>query len=620
MTKDEILNVAHAPWQDEGKTNMFSSFAATRRYLKLFGSLEGKRAALAFNLMCLTSLLNGFGILMLLPLFQVIGVDGEPHGISGYVARLFELVGIDRSLGNVLVAFVILVAAHALLARWLILLNTDIQFSFTRSLQNRLYTAMMHADWLFFVRTRSSDFTHALTSNISQVASGTTFFLRLPSAMVITGIHVILSVAISPLMSTITLACAVVFWCLLSRQNRLAHQTGQELIRLNQGFYADISDHLAGMKEAKSLGSEDRHIDMFASATAAIKSTFLRYFRARENTSLCYTIGSAVLLAVLLYFAVKVLQMPLVELMVLVFIFSRLMPRLREIHTGYQQVLHMLPAFDSVMDLQSRCELSREDQPATPHPVQLQREISLSNVGFRYDRDGPTWALRGVSLTIPTGSATAIVGRSGAGKSTLADVLMGLLVPEEGYFQVDDVRLDRERLFAWRQCIGYVPQETFLLHHSIRENLLWAKPTATDEELRQALKLAAADEFVRGLPQGLETIVGDRGVRLSGGERQRIALARALLRRPSVLILDEATSALDAENQRRIQEAVRKLHGELTIVIIAHRLSTVRIADQIVVLENGRVAESGTYVELASRREGHFRILIEADQETALTE
>jgi ATP-binding cassette subfamily C protein len=157
-----------------------------------------------------------------------------------------------------------------------------------------------------------------------------------------------------------------------------------------------------------------------------------------------------------------------------------------------------------------------------------------------------------------------------------------------------------------------VPQETFLFHDTVRANLLWTRPQASDEELWQILRLAAADQFVAELPDSLDTVVGDRGVRLSGGERQRLALARALLRHPSLLLLDEATSALDNENERRIQQALDELHGELSIVVIAHRLSTIRHADQIVVIDNGRVVESGSWDELVARQDGRLRALLKA--------
>ena len=160
--------------------------------------------------------------------------------------------------------------------------------------------------------------------------------------------------------------------------------------------------------------------------------------------------------------------------------------------------------------------------------------------------------------------------------------------------------------------MGYVPQEPFLFHDSLKANLLWAKPDATEAEIREALRLSAAEEFVSSFPKGLETVLGDRGVLVSGGERQRLALARALLRKPSLLILDEATSSLDSENERRIQNAIEELHGKMTILIISHRLSTIRGADMIYVVEEGRLVESGTWGSMVGREGSRFRALCQA--------
>jgi ATP-binding cassette, subfamily C, bacterial len=178
---------------------------------------------------------------------------------------------------------------------------------------------------------------------------------------------------------------------------------------------------------------------------------------------------------------------------------------------------------------------------------------------------------------------------------------------------VDGVPLDPGSMSRWREQIGYVPQETFLFHDTIRANLLWARPTATEGELREALRLASADAFVRRLPNGMETVIGDRGILLAGGERQRLALARALLRSPDLLILDEATSSLDSENERQIQHAIERLHGRTTMLVITHRLATIREADLIHVMENGRLVESGSWWDLV-RGGGRFEDLCRAQR------
>ena len=234
--------------------------------------------------------------------------------------------------------------------------------------------------------------------------------------------------------------------------------------------------------------------------------------------------------------------------------------------------------------------------------------IQFRAVTKKYKNDN--YALKNINLTIPFQSTTAIVGRSGAGKSTLIDLLMGLLKPDEGKINIGGVELKEDNKYLFRQNISYVPQDPFLFNGSIRDNFMLICPNAKEEELWEALEFASATEFVRKLPDGLDTLIGDRGTRLSGGERQRLVLARAILRKPSVLILDEATSALDRENEAKIQEALDCLKGKMTILIIAHRLSTIRNADQVLVLDEGQIVQSGRYKQLAQEQKGVFSQLL----------
>jgi ATP-binding cassette subfamily C protein len=233
--------------------------------------------------------------------------------------------------------------------------------------------------------------------------------------------------------------------------------------------------------------------------------------------------------------------------------------------------------------------------------------VRLAAVHFAYD-GGPE-VLAGVEIEIPAGQITALVGPSGAGKTTVADVVAGLLHPTAGRLEVDGAPLDDAAWNGWRRGIGYVTQDTVIFRDTVRANLAWVRPEATEGEMWEALRMAAADGFVARLPRGLDTELAERGGGLSGGERQRLALARALLRGPELLILDEATSSLDAESEARVLEAVQGLRGRVTVLVATHRLSTLRIADRIYLMEGGRVAESGTWESL--RREGaRFRRLL----------
>jgi ATP-binding cassette, subfamily C, bacterial len=590
------------------------SSAAVLQYLKLLFEEQGRRLVVSFSLGLLVSLTSGVGLIMLIPMLELLGVSSEASRFPQLLETVFAQFGAKPSLSGVLSLFVALVVCQALLQQRHKILNARLELSFGESLQNRLFNAVVRSDWLFFVQRRNSDFSHAITKNIERVTQGTFYFLRLTASILIAAAHMMLTIAISPLLAAITLPCFVVMAVLLGRQNRAALRSGDQLLKHGEEYYADVADQLSGMKESKILGSEERGVESFQKATAAMRSAYMRYMRAESETTMFYAIGAATLLAVLLYSSVSILTVPLAELLTLVFIFSRLTPRIREIHASYQGFLHMLPSLQATLMLQQECDAARERlDPTCEEHLTIQRELSLRNVGFRYAADQETWAVHEANVSIPARCTTAIVGPSGSGKSTLADLLLGLLSPEEGEILLDDQPLDTGQLSAWRRSVGYVPQSTFLLHDTIRANLLWGSPDALESDMQEAIKSAAADDFIETSQDGLDTIVGDRGERLSGGQRQRIALARALLRKPSVLVLDEATSSIDPENQRRIQEAIQHLHGELTIILIAHHMATVRNADQILVMDQGRIVEQGTHDELIGRKNGKFRALADAE-------
>lgn len=616
------------------------SASILRRYLTLFFQQEGRRAALAFVGMSFSGLLSGVSILAILPLLHLLGVDGSRGGVGDYGTRatsesfsgihaLMTETPLADSLGLMLTAFVAFCTVQALLLRSINLLNADVERSFTRTLEKRLYAAIMQCDWMFFLRNRNSDLTFALTQNVQRVSSGTISFLRLISSAMIAIVHVSLCLVISPLISVGLLSCFGGFTLAVQRYNRGIKHRGTEMVGLKKKMYGTVTDYLAGMKEARSACSEQQQIESFSETSDAVRTSYLKFLRIQENTSLASKLGSVVMISLVLYLSIEVVQVPMVEMLLLVAIAGRLLPRLRNMQTSWQQIAHMLPAFASLTDLLHRCEEARESQEnGTPQTRELHREIRFENVGFDYQADEHDTsdisdsdnqdtdrhnALANVDFRIAAGSTVAFVGASGAGKTTLVDMLMGLLRPTTGQILVDDAPLSRDEIRAWRSNIGYVPQETFLLHDTLRANLQWCNPDATEDELWAALRLASAEGFVSNLSDGLETVVGDRGVRLSGGERQRIALARALVRRPKLLILDEATSSLDGENQRRIQAAIQQLHGEMTIVIVAHRLSAVRHADQIVVMQNGQIVESGSYEELIAQGRGQFADLVQAE-------
>ena len=252
--------------------------------------------------------------------------------------------------------------------------------------------------------------------------------------------------------------------------------------------------------------------------------------------------------------------------------------------------------------------LDVHEKPDARPLATLRGEVEFDNVTFQYGERNPI--LRNVSVHVPAGGSLAIVGRSGSGKSTLANLLPRFYDPTQGALRVDGYNLRDVRLQDLRSRIGMVMQETFLFNMTVADNLRFGRKDASDDELEAAARMAAAHDFIVELPQGYDTLIGDRGVRLSGGQRQRIAIARALLVRPAILVLDEATSSVDTRTDRAIQRALEQLMQERTTIVIAHRLSTIRRVDQIIVLEGGRVVARGTHAELLETSDA-YRVIYE---------
>ncbi|MBA4156694.1 MAG: ABC transporter ATP-binding protein [Gemmatimonadetes bacterium] len=572
------------------------------------------KVGLSLLLLIAAGLTQGISLLMLIPLLQVVGLDVE-QGATGQIAQsvasLFAAAGVRPTLGGVLGAYVLVVGLQALLTRWQVVANLALQQEFVLYLRQRLYRALARSQWLFFARHRASDFAHALTDELDRVDEATSSLLSLAHQVVVVSVYLLLALHLSLPLTALTFACGAALLLLLRRRNLQAHAAGEEITHATRDLFAAVSEHLGGMKTTRSHGAEERNIALFTGLSQRVTRAHVAATRTYADTSAWFKVGSVSILSLILYVAVERAVLSVAGILLLLFLFARLVPKFSAIQEYYQYLMTSLPAFATVWRTVERCEAAAEAPSEGAVPVTMRTGVRLESVSFSYGDARPTVA--GIDLFVPAQSTIALVGPSGAGKSTLADLLMGLIVPDRGQLVVDGVPLTPGRLRAWRERIAYVPQETFLFHDTIRANLLWAEPAAAEAEMLEALRLAAAADFVLALPAGLDTVIGDRGVRLSGGERQRIALARALLRRPTLLILDEATSALDSENERRVQQAIERLHGRMTILVITHRLSTIRGADIIYVLDHGFIVEHGSWNELTARSR-RFAALCTAQQ------
>ncbi len=575
----------------------------------------GWRIATSAAMLLVVALLEAAGLLLLMPLVELLGLGQvrAAAGLANVWRKVFAGLGVAPGFELVLCAFVGLLVLQAVLRRVSDQHNARIEAAYIAHLRDRLYAALVNVNWLVFTRLRAADLTRALTQEVDQAGFAAQQGIALAGLCGLALVHLTVAVMLSPPLTALALGCGLMMALILRPLNRRAHEAGKTSQQCRAELNSVIAEHLAGFKVAKSHGRGGRHLELFRRATHAIAEHYVASRHIFSASRVFFELAGWVALMAFLYAAVAWARLGTAQLVLMAFVFTRLLPRIGAIQTTWQQVVHYQPAFDAVEKLRADLDAAREESAESQSALELQREVRLENVSFSYDPAADHAAVRNVSFVAPARRMTALVGPSGAGKSTLADIMLGLLTPAEGRVFLDGEPLDGARLAAWRASIGHVPQEPFLFHDTIRANLLWARPGATEAELKSVLRAAAAEEFVARLPHGLDTVVGDRGVRLSGGERQRLTLARALLCRPTLLLLDEATSSLDNDNERFVQEAIEKLQGELTIVVITHRLSTVRQADQVVVLAEGQVAEMGTPEELSRREQGVFRRLMETN-------
>ena len=335
---------------------------------------------------------------------------------------------------------------------------------------------------------------------------------------------------------------------------------------------------------------------------------FACLFGLRAVPQVIYSCAAAAMIGVIFIVCVLAFRMDTARLMVLVYVFMRLWPVFSSLYGRIQSINTSVPALEKLEEALNN--LSREENAdEAPAPMPFEKTIEFKNVSFAYQGSDET-VLKDASFTLKKGTITALVGRSGAGKTTIADLLLGFLYPTEGEILIDGKKLTRENLPSWRHALGYIPQEPLIMNASVRENLQRFHPSATDEDMIEALKKAQAWEFVKNMKDGLSTTLGDQGVRLSGGERQRIVLARVLLGHPRLIIMDEATSAMDYESETAVRQAVKALDKDITIVIIAHRLATVRTAQYALVIENGAITEDGLLSELLQKDNGYLNKLL----------
>lgn len=547
-----------------------------------------KQPTLLMALMLACGLTEGLGLLLLVPWLQWMQSGAAP-------TRWPEWLPL-HSMPIMLGGLVLLVALRGLLQFARNLFAVRLQHSVVDTLREQTFAALVNAEWGWLNAHRQSDHASLLITDIQRIGMGVHHFLGLLTSFVMLACYGVVALMLSWPIALLAVMSGGIALRLLARQRRQATALGHQLGEASRQLHATIHDNLSSFKLTKLLGSAAAQRQAMSAGMRALRSQQIAFHRSNGLAQWLLQIIATILLCTYITIGLTWLTLPIADLLVLVLVFARMTPMLSALQQQFYGSLHALPALMTTLQVLEESTVKSEPDASSVAPTAMTQGLRLENVSLRYpSRD--SGAVNAVSLTLPARSTTALVGASGAGKSTLADLVSGLLVPDQGHVLLDGVLLSGSLRMAWRKAVAYVPQEVSLRHDSIRNNLAWGLAEICDDALRDALQRAAAD-FVFQLPQGLDTVIGDHGVRLSGGERQRLGLARALLRKPALLILDESTSALDHAHEQRIRDAIQNLRGDLTLLIIGHRLTMLEHADQVAVLSEGRLIGVGPWADV----------------------
>ncbi|HMI40541.1 MAG TPA: ABC transporter ATP-binding protein [Sphingomicrobium sp.] len=538
------------------------------------------------------ALVEGIGVLLLLPLLSVvIGSGTGNRWVDGITSSIVAFAPGDSKSWQL--AFVLALFALLISFRAFIILNRDIlmerlQTGFVEALRLSIVSALANSRWDIVARLKHGRITHILGQDVDECGNAAFLILRTAVAVALLTGQWTLIFILSPKLAGLVLLLLIVAALALRPLLRRSTELGSGLAESNLGMIVETGQFLGGLKLALSQNLQHSFLKEFRRVRNEAIWRRIAFTRQRTTTQLMLTAFVALVGGLVILIGVGFLDTPPAVLFAFLFVLARLSGPVGQIQASAQQIFHSLPTYRKVKELQG--ELA-DRTPAREHieqqPIKWDR-LQLDDVSFIHaGTEGA--GVSHFSMEIAPGEMVGLSGPSGAGKTTLADLVVGLYSPQSGAILLNEKPLGGPPLGAWRASLGYVSQDPFLFHDSIRRNLLWARPEASDDDMWEALELADADRLVRQLPAGLDSVVGERGALLSGGERQRIALARALIRRPSFLLLDEASSAIDLASERRILGRLRALSPRPAILIIAHRGESLGLCDHVIELDGGKL-------------------------------
>jgi len=553
--------------------------------IKTFGLLRGHqpwKLLLIFVLTMLQGVTAGFSIVLLIPLLQLLSIGaGEPDGIALAVRNLADRAGIEITIGSILAVYMVLLTFSALIQYFKSVLDARYQQTFIYTLRRRLFRKIIMADWQLLNSRSKTNHLQVLTREVPNLANYYYFYLRLLTTVIMTGAYTVYALLISARFTLVIIGVGAVTFFALRVFLKRSFRLGQGYVDSYNRLLKYIDDFWQTVKIAKVHSSEQFYSDRFDEANVSLLNMEYMMQKNWSLPQLIQRIAGLLVLVGIVWFGYRSGSVPVASFVILVLLFSRIFPQMISMNTDVSMIVSNVASVKLVMDLDESLPEPLARVSGGQMPLPLLRAVSLHDISFSYP--GGEKIFDGFSAEIKARTITGVVGQSGRGKTTLIDLVAGLQKPAAGRIMIDGVLLDEELLPRWKAGLGYLPQDPFFIDGTLRENLVWdSGGEISDGEIMAVLEQVNAAHLVARFRKGLDAFVVNWHTSFSGGECQRLALARVLLRRPSVLLLDEATSSLDAENEATVMEVLARLKERVTVVFVTHRESVTRWFDEVI--------------------------------------
>jgi ATP-binding cassette, subfamily C, bacterial len=552
------------------------------------------KLTLILVLTLLMGIMSGFSIVLLIPLLQLLSIGGggaEPGRIALTIQNLADKAGINLTIGSVLIIYMVSLTFSALLQYWKSILDARYQQTFIYDLRKKLFRKIIMAEWQILNSRSKTNHLQVLTKEVPNLADYYYYYLKLLTTLIFTASYVVYALLVSAKFTLIIVAVGVLLFVFLRKFLFKAFHLGEGYVNSYNRLLKYIDDFWQTVKIAKVHSSEDFYYNRFDEASTTLLDMEYRMQRNWSLPQLIQRVSGLIVLVFVVWFGYRSGTIPMASFVILILLFSRIFPQFISLNTDINMIVSNVASVKLVMQLDedlpefevrsSEFEVRSSEFEVRSAELGIKEGIQMENISFSYP-DGEK-LFEGFNAIIRARAITGIVGQSGRGKTTLIDLIAGLQRPSGGRILVDGRPLDDELLPQWKAKLGYLPQDSFFIDGTLRENLVWDSGSEiTDQEIWNVLEQVNATHLVKRFRKELDAFIANYQFAFSGGECQRLALARVLLRKPSLLLLDEATSSLDAENEAIIMEVLSRLKERITIVFVTHRESVARWFDEII--------------------------------------